>query len=110
MSKALHTTDDLEALSQKILSYSTADWAEVSLSSSEVSHLRYAANTVTTSGVTANTSGVLTNNVTIFDNTDGSLELNLNLLIDEPAITNDTTAAFSVNGVVHLAYVVLGDD
>ncbi len=60
MSKALHTTDDLEALSQQILSYSTAEWAEVSLSSSEDSHLRYAANTVTTSGVTANTSVSIT--------------------------------------------------
>jgi predicted Zn-dependent protease len=60
MSKALHTTDDLEAVSQKILSYSSAEWAEVSLSSSEDSHLRYAANTVTTSGVTSNTSVSIT--------------------------------------------------
>lgn len=60
MSKALHTTDDLEALSQKILSYSSAEWAEVSLSSSEDSHLRYAANTVTTSGITSNTSVSIT--------------------------------------------------
>jgi predicted Zn-dependent protease len=60
MSKALYTTDDLEALSQKILSYSSAEWAEVSLSSSEDSHLRYAANTVTTSGITSNTSVSIT--------------------------------------------------
>jgi predicted Zn-dependent protease len=60
MSKALHTTDDLELLSEKILSYSKADWAEVSLYSDETSHLRYAANTVTTSGITANTSVSIT--------------------------------------------------
>src|SRR6476660_291316 len=60
MSKALYSVDDLEALSQKILSYSSAEWAEVGLSSSEDSHLRYAANTVTTSGVTSNTSVSIT--------------------------------------------------
>lgn len=60
MSKALHTTDDLEILAEKILTYSTADWAEVNLHSGETSHLRYAANTVTTSGTTANTSVSIT--------------------------------------------------
>lgn len=44
----------------------------------------------------------------IIDNTDGSLELNLNLLIDDAAISG--AAAFTVNGVVHIAYIVLGDD
>ncbi|HET6512610.1 MAG TPA: TldD/PmbA family protein [Candidatus Kapabacteria bacterium] len=60
MSKAFHSVDDLESLSEKILSYSTSEWAEVSLASSESSHLRYAANTVTTSGITTNTSVSIT--------------------------------------------------
>ena len=60
MSKAFHTVDDLESLSQKILSYSSAEWAEVSLTSSENSNLRFAANTVTTSGITTNTSVSIT--------------------------------------------------
>lgn len=44
----------------------------------------------------------------IVDNTDGSLELNLNVMVDDA----DQTAAVSltVNGFVDLAYIVLGDD
>ena len=44
----------------------------------------------------------------ILDNTDGSLELNLNLLIDDTSIGG--AATFTADGVVHLALVVLGDD
>jgi hypothetical protein len=44
----------------------------------------------------------------IIDNTDGSLEVNLNLLIDDAAISG--AADFTVDGVVMLSYVVLGDD
>jgi hypothetical protein len=44
----------------------------------------------------------------IFDNTDGSLELNLNLLIDDVAISG--AAAFTVDGALSIAYIVLGDD
>lgn len=44
----------------------------------------------------------------IFDNTDGSLELNLNVLIDDTAISG--AAAFKVNGFVEVLLSVLGDD
>ncbi len=44
----------------------------------------------------------------VIDNTDGSLELNLNLLIDDAAISG--AASFTVNGVVWVLYSVLGDD
>jgi len=44
----------------------------------------------------------------IIDNTAGTLELNLNVLIDDAAISG--AAIFTVTGVVHLSYVVLGDD
>lgn len=44
----------------------------------------------------------------IIDNTDGSLELNLNLLIDDAAISG--AATLTVNGVVNIALIVLGDD
>jgi predicted Zn-dependent protease len=53
-------TDQLDSLSKKILSYSTTEWAEVSLDSGHSAHLRYAANTVTTSGSTVNTSVSIT--------------------------------------------------
>lgn len=44
----------------------------------------------------------------IFDNTDGSLELNLNLLIDDASISG--AATFTAEGVLHIAYIKLGDD
>ena len=44
----------------------------------------------------------------IIDNTDGSLELNLNLLIDDAAISG--AASFTVNGTVSIAYIVMQDD
>lgn len=46
----------------------------------------------------------------IHDNTDGSLELNLNLRIADASYTDSQSATFTVNGYVKLVYVVLGDD
>lgn len=45
---------------------------------------------------------------TILDNTDGSLELNLNVLIDDANISG--TGDFTVTGVLYLVYSILGDD
>lgn len=45
----------------------------------------------------------------IFDNTDGSLELNLNLLIDDASISGDDQV-LSAEGELNLVYIVLGDD
>lgn len=44
----------------------------------------------------------------LIDNTDGDNNLNLNLLVADASISG--TATFTVNGVVNLAYIVLGDD
>lgn len=44
----------------------------------------------------------------VINNTDGSLELNLNVLIDDAAISG--AGVFAVNGTVSIAYIVLGDD
>lgn len=44
----------------------------------------------------------------VLDNTDGSLEVNLNLLIDDANISG--TVAMTATGVLFLSYVVLGDD
>lgn len=44
----------------------------------------------------------------IVDNTDGTLEMNLNVIIDDANISG--TGDFTVNGVLHIAYTVLGDD
>jgi hypothetical protein len=59
-------------------------------------------------GVTANTSGILTNNVTIFDNTAADLELNLNVLIDDAAISG--AAVVRARGTLFLAAMKMGDD
>lgn len=48
--------------------------------------------------------------VTVFDNTDGSLEINLNLTIDAADITDDQSVDIAASGVLHIAYIVLGDD
>lgn len=44
----------------------------------------------------------------VFDNTDGSLEINLNLLIDNASISGN--ADFSATGYIVMSYIVLGDD
>lgn len=48
-------------------------------------------------------------NGAILDNTDGSLELNLNLIIDDANISADDVA-FTATGELILLYAVLGDD
>lgn len=45
----------------------------------------------------------------VFDNTDGSLEINLNLTIDDADIAG-TDSVITINGELHIAYIVLGDD
>ncbi len=45
----------------------------------------------------------------IFDNTDGSLEINLNLIIDDANINADDQD-LTVTGTLDLVYSVLGDD
>jgi hypothetical protein len=47
---------------------------------------------------------------TIFDNTDGSLELNLNLIVDAADVVDDKTVVMTVEGVLHVTYIVMGDD
>lgn len=46
----------------------------------------------------------------MLDNTDGSLEINLNVLIDAADITDDQSVILTVNGEIELCYIVLGDD
>ena len=46
----------------------------------------------------------------IFDNTDGSLEINMNVLIDAADIVDDQSVVLTLSGVLQIAYIVLGDD
>lgn len=52
--------------------------------------------------------GVAPAGALVLDNTDGSLEINLNVLIDDATISG--TADMTATGVLHVSYVVLGDD
>jgi hypothetical protein len=47
---------------------------------------------------------------TVLDNTDGSLEVNLNVLIDADDIADGSSVDLIANGVIELAIMVLGDD
>ncbi len=46
----------------------------------------------------------------MLDNTDGALEVNLNLVIDNTGISSGGAAAMTANGYVELVFIVLGDD
>lgn len=58
----------------------------------------------------AATGHLLTNNAMLIDNTAGTVNLNLNVLIDAADITDATNAPLTVDGVVYLDCVIMGDD
>jgi hypothetical protein len=61
-----------------------------------------------TAGVSPVTRGV-GSTMTMLDNTDGSLELNLNLELDDASVSADTQN-LTATGYIDLVYCVLGDD
>ena len=67
---------------------------------------------VTSSKISAITraASTQTQHAKIIDNTDGSLELNLNVLVDAADIVDDSTISFTADGYVTLLISVLGDD
>jgi hypothetical protein len=89
-------------------SIGSAPTADATLSGSEIDIIASAALGAATAGVSPVARGTNATQA-ILDNTDGSLELNLNLLIDDANISADTQA-LTVTGVLHIAYIVLGDD
>lgn len=60
ISKDIISALELENLSKKIISFSKAEWCEVSINSEHSANLRFAANTVTTSGSSVNTNVSIT--------------------------------------------------
>jgi hypothetical protein len=91
-------------------SIGTAITADSTLAGSEVDIIpqtTIAAATARLSPVTRGVSAGATAGV-ILDNTDTTLNLNCNLLIDDASISG--TADMVLNGFVQLAYIVLGDD
>ncbi len=55
VNKDIFTASELDALSKKVVGFSKAEWCEVRIHSNHSANLRYAANTVTTSGSAVNT-------------------------------------------------------
>lgn len=88
-------------------SFGTAPTADGALAGAEVDLIASTALAAATDKVSPMTRA---SNVVplVLDNTDGSLEINLNLLIADASISG--AAAFTFEGTLYLDYLVLGDD
>lgn len=90
-------------------SVGTAPTVDVTLSGAEVDLIPSTSTTIAVAEVSPRTRAV--NAVqAIFDNTDNSLEVNLNILVDAADITDGATVNLTVNGEVTLAYIIMSDD
>lgn len=99
---------DVQAAYDGDYSIGTTPTADATLSGTDVNVTPSAPLGAATGGVSPVARGASSGTAVMLDNTDGSLELNLNLLVDDVNIS--ATGDFTVSGVVHLAYIVLGDD
>lgn len=88
----------------------TAPTADLTLSGAEVDLIPSTALGAATAGLSpmVRATHAVAVTGTVYDNTDGTLEVNLNLLIDDINISG--TADMLANGVVYLSYIMLGDD
>lgn len=103
------TSDELTDTFEGDYGIGTAADANSTLGGSDVDIIPSTAIAAATAEVSPLTRG---SNATtaMFDNTDGSLEINLNVLIDDANITDSEEIEFTVTGNVWIAYAVLGDD
>jgi hypothetical protein len=90
-------------------SLGTTPTADATLSGTDVNLVPSTATNPATAGVSPVVRGASSTPPGLFDNTDDSLEINLNFLIDDANISADTQL-LAVNGTVHIAFTVLGDD
>jgi hypothetical protein len=90
-------------------SIGTTATADATLSGTDVNIIASSALGAATAGVSPVARGISAAPGAPLDNTDGSLELNLNLLIDDANISADDQD-LTVTGVVDIVYVVLLDD
>lgn len=98
---------DITATYDGDYSIGTAATADATLADAEVDIVPSTALGAATAKLSPRVRGANATQV-MLDNTDGSLELNLNLLIDDATISG--TADMTATGFVQLAYIVLGDD
>lgn len=105
---SLYSADsDIQATFDGDFSVGSAPTSDNSLSGTEVNVLPSTALGAATSGQSPTVRAV---NATaaMLDNTDGSLEMNLNVLIDDANISG--TASMTATGVVEVLYAVMLDD
>lgn len=100
---------NLDATWDGDFSVGTAPTADVTLSGAEVDILGSTALGAATAEVSPRVRAVNATQA-MFDNTDGSLELNLNVLIDAANIVDGATVNLTARGTLQLAYVVMLDD
>lgn len=98
---------DVQAAFDGDYSIGTTPTADAALAGTEVNVIPSTPLGAATAGVSPVVRGAGAT-AAVLDNTDDSLELNLNLLIDDVNIS--AQGDFTVSGVVYVAYVVLGDD
>ena len=89
-------------------SIGTTATADATLSTTDANIIGSSALGAATAGVSPVVRGT-GSTVVLLDNTDGSLELNLNLKLDDAEVSADNQD-FTVTGVLDFVYVVLGDD
>lgn len=103
------TDPNLTATWDGDFSIGTSPTADVTLSGTEVDLIGSTALGAATAEVSPRVRAVNATQA-MLDNTDGSMELNLNVLIDAANITDDETVVLNVSGVLQLAYIVMLDD
>jgi hypothetical protein len=84
--------------------------ADATLSGTDVDVIASTALAAATAEVGVATRGAKANAGILLDNTDGSLEVNLNFVVDADDIANAASVDFTAVGQVYYAYCVLGDD
>lgn len=91
-------------------SLGTAATADGTLSGGEIDLIASTAIVQGVSGVSSGNKGVstTTEHGSIIDNTDGSLEVNFNIIVDDADISDDSS--IKVDGTLHMVFSVLGDD
>lgn len=89
-------------------SVGTALTADATLSGAEVNLVPSTAGVAGVAGVSNGNRGVSTASGAILDNTDRTLNAILNMTIPDASIS--ATSSVTVNGVLYLAFIALGDD
>lgn len=98
---------DVQAAFDGDYSVGTTATADATLSSTDANIVGSSALGAATDGVSPVARGTGAT-VAMLDNTDGSLELNLNLIIDDANISG--TGDFTATGYVEVAYAMMSDD